>query len=401
MTTQIQTTQIPLLTVPDYEARARQTMPTALFDRLFGALGGPTMLSNTNNLRAMDAIKLRPRVLADVSHRNLSSTVLGKEISFPVMLAPTGTHQRAHPEGELASTRAAGGAGTILSLSTAASYSIEEVAEVATGPLWFQLYFFKNREVTEILVRRAQEAGYNALVLTVDNLGARSTEREQRFAYTLTAERILKNFVGIELPDLPNRDNFGDSFESALNWSDLDWLRSLTTMPIVIKGIQTAEDARLCAENGVEGLVVSNHGGHALDGTEGTIDMLPEIVDAVGDRLEVYIDGGIRHGSDVLKCLALGAKAAFVGRPIFWGLSVDGQAGLSHILEIFRDELDVAMGLCGLTDVKNASPSLVSMPNGRNGRDGVIGSLDRLVQLLEQGYIDRNEFDGLKAKLLG
>ena len=138
-----------------------------------------------------------------------------------------------------------------------------------------------------------------------------------------------------------------------------------------------------------------------MDGTEGTIDMLPEIVDAVGDRLEVYIDGGIRHGSDVLKCLALGAKAAFVGRPIFWGLSVDGQAGLSHILEIFRDELDVAMGLCGLTDVKNASPSLVSMPNGRNGRDGVIGSLDRLVQLLEQGYIDRNEFDGLKAKLLG
>jgi len=395
------TTQIPLLTIPDYEARTRQTMPTALFDRLFGTYGGPTMQSNTNNLRAMDAVKLRPRVLANVSHRELSTEVLGKKISLPLMLAPTGTHQRAHPEGELASTRAAGEAGTILSLSTASSYSIEEVAEVATAPLWFQLYFFKDRELTEILVRRAQDAGYSALVLTVDNLGARSTEREQRYAYTLQPERILKNFVGIELPNLPNRDNFGASFESALHWSDLEWLRSLTTMPIVIKGIQTAEDARLCAENGVEGLVVSNHGGHALDGTEGTIDMLPEVVDAVGDRLEVYVDGGIRHGSDVLKALALGAKAAFVGRPIFWGLSVDGQAGLSHILEIFRDELDVAMGLCGLTDVKNATASLVSRQNGRSGGEGVIGSLERLVELLEQGYLDRNEFDSLKGKLLG
>jgi 4-hydroxymandelate oxidase len=376
-------------------------MPTALFDRLFGTYGGPTMQSNTNNLRAMDAVKLRPRVLANVSHRELSTEVLGKKISLPLMLAPTGTHQRAHPEGELASTRAAGEAGTILSLSTASSYSIEEVAEVATAPLWFQLYFFKDRELTEILVRRAQDAGYSALVLTVDNLGARSTEREQRYAYTLQAERILKNFVGIELPNLPNRDNFGASFESALHWSDLEWLRSLTTMPIVIKGIQTAEDARLCAENGVEGLVVSNHGGHALDGTEGTIDMLPEVVDAGGDRLEVYVDGGIRHGSDVLKALALGAKAAFVGRPIFWGLSVDGQAGLSHILEIFRDELDVAMGLCGLTDVKNATASLVSRQNGRSGGEGVIGSLERLVELLEQGYLDRNEFDSLKGKLLG
>ena len=212
-----------------------------------------------------------------------------------------------------------------MSLSTASSYSIEEVAEVATGPLWFQLYFFKDRELTEILVRRAQKAGYSALMLTVDNLGARSTERENRYAYTLDAERILKNFVGIELPDLPNRNNFGDMFESALNWSDLEWLRSLTSMPIVIKGIQTSEDARLCAEYGVEGLVVSNHGGHALEGAGGTIQMLPEVVEAAGDRVEVYIDGGIRRGTDVLKCLALGAKAVFVGRPIFWGLSVGGE----------------------------------------------------------------------------
>ena len=186
------------------------------------------MFSNTNNLTALDAIKLRPRVLADVSNRSLSTEVLGQRIDYPIMLAPTGTHQRAHPEGKLASARSAGASGTILSLNTASSYSIEEVPEVATGPLWFQLYFFKDRELTEILVRRAERAGYKALMLTVDNLGARSTEREDRYAYTLDPERILKNFVDVELPDLPNWDNFVDSFESALNWSDLEWLRSLS-----------------------------------------------------------------------------------------------------------------------------------------------------------------------------
>ena len=394
------TTQAPLLTIPDYEARARETMPIALFDRLFSTYGGPTMFSNTNNLAALEAIKLRPRVLADVSNRSLSTEVLGQKIEYPIMLAPTGTHQRAHPRGELASARAAGASGTIMSLSTASSYSIEEVAEAATGPLWFQLYFFKDRELTEILVRRAQQAGYSALMLTVDNLGARSTEREARYAYILDAERILKNFVGIELPDLPNRDNFGDMFESALNWSDLEWLRSLTSMPIVIKGIQTAEDARLCTEYGVEGLVVSNHGGHALEGASGTIQILPEVVEAVGDRAEVYIDGGIRRGTDVLKCLALGAKAVFIGRPIFWGLSVGGEDGMRHVLDILRNELDIAMGLCGLTDVKKAGPSLVALPNGGNDKNRTVDALERLAKLLEQGYLTRHEFDSLKTKLL-
>ncbi len=395
------TTQIPLLTVADYEARARETMPQALFDRLFGTHGGPTMTSNTSNLAAFEALKLRPRVLADVSHRDLSTEVLGQKISFPVMLAPTGTHQRAHPQGELASARAAGAAGTIMGLSTASSYSIEEVVEAAGGPLWFQLYFFRDRELTEILVRRAQAAGYSALMLTVDNLGARSREREHRYAYTLEAERILKNFIGIELPNLPNRDNFGDSFESGLNWSILEWLRSLTSMPLVIKGIQTAEDARLCAEYGVEGLIVSNHGGHALEGTAGTIEMLPEVTDAVGDRVEVFLDGGIRRGTDVLKSLALGAKAVFIGRPIFWGLSVAGEEGVRNVLEILQDEVDVAMGLCGLSDVKSADRSLVIGPDGGDNREGVISQLERLAQLLEQGYLTRDEFEALKAKLLG
>lgn len=391
-------TQNALLTINDYESRAKETMPKALFDRLFGELGAPDWTSNTANVLAMESVKLRPRVLVDVSRRDLSTEVLGQRISLPVMLAPTGTHQRAHPAGELASARAAAAAGTIMGLSTASSYSIEEVAQAAENPLWFQLYFFQNRELTEILVRRAENAGYNAIMLTVDNLGANSREREHRYAYILESERILKNFQGIELPDLPTRENFAESFESALNWRDLEWLRSLTAMPLVIKGVQTAEDARLCAENGVEALVVSNHGGHAMQGTDGAINMLPAIADAVGDRLEVYLDGGVRRGADVLKALALGARATFIGRPIFWGLSVAGEEGVRHCLEILRQELSVAMGLCGVTDARRVDPSVARNPAAEASP---VADLERLARLLEQGYLTREEFEGQKARLLG
>ena len=393
------TTQPTLLTIADYEARAKETMPKALFDRLFGDLGAPDWTTNTTNVTAMEAVKLRPRILVDVSEKDLTTEVLGEEISFPVMLAPTGTHQRAHPLGELAATRAAGAAGTILGLSTASSYSIEEVAEVATKPLWFQLYFFQDRELTEILVRRAEQAGYTAMMLTVDNLAGTSREREYRYAYILEQERTLKNFQGIELPNLPTRETFTESFESALNWSDLEWLRSLTSMPLIIKGIQTAEDARLCAEYGAEALVVSNHGGHALQGTEGTIDMLPQVADAVGDRMEVYLDGGVRKGSDVLKALSLGARAVFIGRPIFWGLSVGGEDGVTKVLEILRAELSVAMGLCGVTDVKKVDRTLALHPHDRSD-GGVVGQLERLARLLEQGYLTRDEFEAQKGRLL-
>ena len=391
-------TQNALLTINDYESRAKETMPKALFDRLFGELGAPDWTSNTANVLAMESVKLRPRVLVDVSRRDLSTEVLGQRISLPVMLAPTGTHQRAHPAGELASARAAAAAGTIMGLSTASSYSIEEVAQAAENPLWFQLYFFQNRELTEILVRRAENAGYTAMMLTVDNLGANSREREHRYAYILESERILKNFQGIELPDLPTRENFAESFESALNWRDLEWLRSLTSMPLVIKGVQTAEDARLCAENGVEALVVSNHGGHAMQGTDGAINMLPAIADAVGDRLEVYLDGGVRRGADVLKALALGARATFIGRPIFWGLSVAGEEGVRHCLEILRQELSVAMGLCGVTDARRVDPSVARNPAAEASP---VADLERLARLLEQGYLTREEFEGQKARLLG
>ena len=368
---------------------------------MFGDLGAPDWTTNTNNVAAFDRLTLRPRVLVDVSNRDLSTEVLGTKISLPVMLAPAGTHQRAHPLGELASARAAGSRGTIMGLSTSASYSIEEVAEVATGPLWFQLYFFPDRELTETLVRRAEQAGYTGLMLTVDNLGANSREREHRYAYSLDAERILKNFRTIELPNLPTRDNISESLDHSLNWSDLEWIRSITSMPLMIKGIQTPEDGRLCVEHGADALIVSNHGGHALEGTKGTIEMLPEIADVVGDRLEVYMDGGVRRGTDVLKALALGAKAVFIGRPIFWGLSVEGEAGVARVLDILRDELSVAMGLCGVSDVKLVDRSLVDYPGPSSQDGGFVSQLERLARLHEQGYLTREEFEAQKARVLG
>ena len=206
---------IPLLNVLDYEARASEIIPSALFNRWFGTHGAPDWITNTNNLDAFQATKLRPRVLAGIGARDLSTQVLGHDITFPVMLAPSGFDQRTHPDGELASVRAAGSAGTILCLSTSSTYSIEEVAQAASGAIWFQLYFLRQREVTQTLVRRAEEAGYTGLVVTVDNLPARSRERDTRYAYQVPAERVLKNFEGTDLWDTPSRYAMQSSFEMA------------------------------------------------------------------------------------------------------------------------------------------------------------------------------------------
>ena len=388
-----------LLNVLDYEARASEIIPSALFNRWFGTYRAPDWITNTNNLDAFQATKLRPRVLAGIGTRDVSTKVLGQDITLPIMLAPSGFHQRTHPDGELASVRAAGSAGTIMCLSTASTYSIEEVAEASSGPIWFQLYFLRQREVTETLVRRAEEAGYTALVVTVDNLPARSRERDTRYAYQVPAERVLKNFEGTDLWDSPTRYAMHDSYEMAIAWSDMEWLRTITSMPLVIKGIQTAEDARLCVEHGMDGLIVSNHGGHSLEGSTGSIEVLPEVVDAVGGRTEVYMDGGVRRGVDVLKALALGARAVFIGRPVFWGLAIDGEAGVRHVLDILKDELDIAMGLCGVGSVAEAHRDMV-VPAGQSTGDP-IDRLERLAGLVDRGYLTRTEFDTQKARILG
>jgi 4-hydroxymandelate oxidase len=369
MTTQ--STQ-PLLNVEDYGRRTRELVPRGMWDTLYGDHGAPDWLPETNNVDAFRAIRFRPRVMVDVSRRSLATTALGFPISLPVMIAPSGHQQRVHPDGEAATARAAGGAGTIMALSTASSFSIEEVAAAGTGTLWFQLYYMRDRRITEWLVRRAEDAGYRAIVLTVDMPGIRSRERDVRHEWNLAEEgqhaqaldsdRMLRNFAGMSaaLPDsvAPTQANFNESWDDGLTWKDLAWLRSITSLPIVVKGIQTAEDSALAVEHGVEGVVVSNHGGFALNEATPTIQALPEVAEAAGS-VEVYLDGGVRTGSDVLKALALGARAVFIGRAQVWGLAVDGEAGIRSVLDIMRSELDVAMAFGGVSDVTNVDPALV------------------------------------------
>jgi 4-hydroxymandelate oxidase len=367
--------------VRDYERRARELMPRGVWDTLFGDYGAEDWIANTNNIDGFDAFVLRPRVMVDVSRRDLTTTMLGSEVSLPVAMTPSGHHQRWHADGELATARAAGAAGALMALSTSSSYSIEEVAAAATGPLWFQLYWLKQQKFTEMLVRRAEDAGYRALVITVDAPASRSNERDVRhnwdlavesdLAPTLEKERMLRNFFGQEhlgLP-LPDQADFNSNFDDSLTWRDLEWLRGLTPLPLVVKGVQTAEDARLCVENGIDGVQVSNHGAFALEAARSTVETLPEVVAAVDGRAEVYLDGGVRKGIDVLKCLALGARAVFVGRAQLCGLAVAGEEGVARVIEIFRHELSRAMAFCGVPDVKDVPRELVAWADRRAASD--------------------------------
>jgi 4-hydroxymandelate oxidase len=404
----------PPRTVEDYRRGARELLPREMWEALIGEREDEGWATETNNLDGFLATKLRPRVLVDTSERRLGTTALGTEIGLPVMIDPSGSHQRWHADGELATARAAGRVGTIMALSTASTYSIEEVAAVATGPLWFQLYFMRDRRVTERLVRRAEEAGYRAIVLTVDNAGVASRERDADFSttrgsYDLTKEhavspffdpaRSLRNYhdLGIEGVGPLERSQWQKEFEPGLSWSHVEWLRSLTELPLVIKGIQAGEDGRLCAENGIDGLVVSNHGGFVLPNGRATIEVLPEVVAEAG-AVEVYLDGGVRRGTDVLKALALGARAVLVGRAQIWGLTVGGEDGIVDVLRIIRDELDDAMRFCGVADVTRVDPALVVPAPGARG--DVVDRLERLAALHDRGLLSPVDLDRAKQRVL-
>ncbi len=349
----------------DLEAWAKQQMPHDLWD--FVAGGSADEMTLSRNRTAFDAISINPNFLVDVSRRDLTTTVLGQTISFPVMIAPAGGQRQVHPEGERATARAAGAARTLMALPTSSGYGIEEVAEVATGPLWFQLYHF-NDEVTEILVTRAKAAGYKAICLTVDTPAPSPKERDVRNRFVRVPEahwgslRDRPDLIALRDVGVPDTADWNPTRYTGLTWSRLDWLRSLSGLPLVVKGIRTVEDAALCAEHGVDGIVVSNHGGRQLDSTRATIETLPAIAETVGDRMEVYLDSGVRRGMDVLTALALGARAVLVGRPVFWGLAIDGETGVRQMLEILRIEFDRAMAYCGRTSVARIDASLATLP---------------------------------------
>ena len=324
------------------------------------------------NREGFEKLTLRPRVLLDVAERDLSVTVLGRSISFPVMIGPGGTQRTVHPDGELATARAAGTAGTIMALATSSSCTIEEVAEAASGPLWFQLYHYGN-ELTPMLIERAEAAGYCALCVTADvPAGTIFAEREQRDGYRRQLGVEYANFtaeaagLGME-SGTPTAMLWERPHPIPITWSDIEWFRSMTKLPIVLKGVMTAEDARIAVEHGIEAIIVSNHGGRTLDGQAATIDTLPEVEQAIQSRCEVYLDGGIRRGTDVLKALALGADAVLIGRPLFWGLAVDGEAGVTRVLEILRNEMDRAMAYAGKATVASIDRNLVRRPDSVDG----------------------------------
>jgi isopentenyl diphosphate isomerase/L-lactate dehydrogenase-like FMN-dependent dehydrogenase len=288
----------------------------------------------------------------DVSHVELATTVLSTPVSMPILIAPTALHGLAHPEGECATVRAAGAAGTLMIVSSSSTRQLEEIAQSATGPLWFQLYIWTFRQAEE-LVRRAEAAGYRALVLTVDLPEMGNRERDRRNELHLHND-IMRTAYELEADAV--------SILNTLTWDTIDWLRERTTLPILLKGILTAEDAVLAAEHGVAGVIVSNHGARQLDTAIPSIEALPEVVEAVAGRCEVYVDGGIRRGTDVLKALALGARAVLLGRPILWGLAARGEEGVAHVLELLRAELALDMALAGCPTLASVTRSLIRLP---------------------------------------
>lgn len=338
------------INVSDYEALAQQVLPKPVWDYYYG--GSEDEATIRANREGFAGIRLRPRMLVDVSVIDTRTTAMGVPISMPIIIAPSASQRMAHPDGELAMARAAGNAETIMTVSTVATHSIEEVASVATGPLWLQLYVYRNRDVSAMLVQRAHTAGYRAIVLTVDTPYLSKREREIRNKFVVPPPPLLAaNFTG--------RYASETEMSPALTWEMIPWLRSLSPLPVLLKGIITAEDALLAVEHGADGIIVSNHGGRQLDSSVSTIEALPEVVDAVAGRCEVFMDGGIRRGTDVLKALALGACAVLVGRAPLWGLAVDGQQGVEHVLQILREELVMAMALSGKPTLADIDRSLV------------------------------------------
>lgn len=348
----------------DYEAAARERVSPTAWD--YYASGADDEVTLRATRAAFERIALHYRVLVDVSRRDPATTVLGTPVSMPVLVAPTAFHKLADPDGEVATARAAGAAGTVMILSTLSTTPVEDVVAAASGPVWFQLYVYRDRAATEGLVRRVEAAGCTALVLTVDAplLGRRERDVRNRFALPdgLRIENMLP--AGYAEVDAGPRDSglaayFASLLDPSLSWKDLAWLRSITSLPIIVKGIARADDARRAVEHGAAGIVVSNHGGRQLDTSPPTIELLGPIARAVAGQTEVLLDGGVRRGTDVVKALALGARAVLIGRPVLWGLGAAGEDGVAGVLALLRDELDRAMALCGCPTIADIGLDLV------------------------------------------
>jgi 4-hydroxymandelate oxidase len=339
-----------LLNIDDYERAARERLESSIYDYIAG--GSWDEVTLMENRTAYGKWRLRPRAMVNVEQRDLSVSILGDTLSLPVGIAPSAFHKLMHPDGELATVRAAGAAGTVMCLSIMATVSLEEVAAAASGPLWLQTYIFKDRSLTADLAARAKAVGYRALVLTVDTPVLGRRERDSRNQFELPAGIEMRNLnLAPAVPgeyESPMVRFIKRQLDPSLTWREVEWFVKTVQMPVFVKGILHPEDARLAVKCGVSGIIVSNHGGRQLDGAIATLDALPEIVSAMRDTgLDIIVDGGIRRGTDVVKALALGAKMVLVGRPVLWGLAVDGEAGAGAVLELLRREFDTALALAG------------------------------------------------------
>ncbi|KAK5913356.1 hypothetical protein CgunFtcFv8_007894 [Champsocephalus gunnari] len=355
--------------VSDFEKEAEKVLPKAVYD--YYRSGADEQSTLADNVAAFNRFRLLPRVLRDVSSVDLSVSVLGQKLSMPVCVGATAMQRMAHPEGEMATARACQAAGTGMMLSSWATSTIEEVMSAMTatggGVMWLQLYIYRDRELTLSLVRRAEEAAYQAIFVTVDTpyLGRRLDDMRNRFK--LPSHLSLSNFSSASLAF--SEGNYGNdsglavyvakAIDPTLSWDDITWLKKHTHLPVIVKGVLNAEDAVQAVNYGVDGILVSNHGARQLDGVPATLDVLEEVVGAVQGRCDVFMDGGVRRGSDVLKALALGAKAVFIGRPVLWGLACQGEEGVTEILELFKEELRLAMALSGCRSVSEVNRSLV------------------------------------------
>jgi lactate 2-monooxygenase len=366
--------ETPAIPVPveNLERLARETMPERAANYVFAGAGTEdTMLANREAFRRR---RIVPRMLRDVAERDLSTTVLGTPLPAPLLLAPIGVQKVVHEEGELGTARAAAAVGLPMIASTASHFTMEEIAEAnGEGARWFQLYWPNDPELLASFVGRAEAAGYGAIVLTVDSFipGWKPRDLQQAWLPFLEGSGNANYFqdpvfrAGLEKP--PEEDlgaatgrYLSVATNPALSWDDLERLRDLTSLPIVLKGIQHAEDAREAARRGVDGIVVSNHGGRQVDGALGSLDALGPVADAVGEELTVLFDSGIRGGADVFKALALGADAVCLGRPYVWGLALDGQSGVETVLKMVLAELDLTMALCGYTAPDQLTPDALT-----------------------------------------
>ena len=354
-----------IVNLQDFETAAKGKMLPQHFDYYAG--GAEDEISMRANESSFSLIKLHQRVLCNIKSVDTTAEILGETQSMPVMIAPMAFQGLAHPDAETAMVRAAGETGVIMMLSTLSNKSLEDVLAEASAPVWFQIYMYKEKKINAELIERAEKAGCTALVLTVDVPVQGKRERDIRNRFTLPAELTIGNFEGSEMGDLPEQPSgsglmqyISTLFKHDLSWQDVAWLRSITELPLIVKGILHADDARLAVEHGASGIIVSNHGGRQLDSCTAAIDILAEIIEVINDEIPVILDGGIRRGSDVVKALAVGARAVAIGRPALWGLAVDGKSGVENVLTILKSELETTMALCGVQTVSSIGSAVIA-----------------------------------------